>query len=114
MDIKHMDIVLCEFYFSDLDKVKKRPVLVFKDNLPYDDFIGMPISSRIDNMHDDELLLNNRDLEEGSLPKSSKLMLRKTFIISKNIVVKKYGRLSASAYAHYHEQFCRYFECNHD
>ena len=32
MEIKHLDVVLCEFYFSDLNKSKKRPVLVFKDN----------------------------------------------------------------------------------
>ena len=37
MEIKHLDIVLCEFYFSDLIQSKKRPVLVFKDNLPHND-----------------------------------------------------------------------------
>jgi mRNA interferase MazF len=39
MEIELGDIVLCEFYFSDLNKSKKRPVLVFKDNLPYDDTV---------------------------------------------------------------------------
>lgn len=43
MDIKHLDIVLCKFYFSDSKAYKNRPVLVFKDNLPYDDFVGLPI-----------------------------------------------------------------------
>jgi len=38
MEINIADIVLCEFYFSDLKKSKNRPVLVFKDNLPHDDF----------------------------------------------------------------------------
>ena len=38
MDVKEGDIVLCTFYFSDLKSNKKRPVLVFKDSLPYDDF----------------------------------------------------------------------------
>jgi len=37
------DIVLCEFYFSDIKKSKKRPVLVFRDNLPFDDFVAIPI-----------------------------------------------------------------------
>lgn len=31
MEIKHLDVVLCEFYFSDLNKSKKRPILVFKE-----------------------------------------------------------------------------------
>ena len=45
MELKQFDVVLCEFYFSYLNKIKKSPVLVFKDNLPYDDFVGIPISS---------------------------------------------------------------------
>ncbi len=34
MEIKEGDVLLCEFYFSDLKKSKNRPVLVLKDNLP--------------------------------------------------------------------------------
>lgn len=47
MEVKEADVVLCEFYFSDLKQSKNRPVLVLKDNLPYNDFIAMPISSKI-------------------------------------------------------------------
>ncbi len=54
MEIKTFDIVLCEFYFSNLNQSKKRPVLVFKDNLPFDDFIALRISSKIGNMTNDE------------------------------------------------------------
>ena len=43
MELKQLDIVLCEFYFSDLNRTKKRPVLVFKNNLPYDDFVAIPL-----------------------------------------------------------------------
>ena len=46
MDIKEADIVLCEFYFSDLGKSKKRPVLVLKDNLPYNDFVNIFIANK--------------------------------------------------------------------
>jgi mRNA interferase MazF len=42
MDINVADVVLCEFYFSDLKSSKKRPVLVFKSNLPYNDFVAIP------------------------------------------------------------------------
>ena len=41
MELKEADVVLCEFYFSDLSQSKKRPVLIFKDNLPYNDFVGI-------------------------------------------------------------------------
>jgi len=88
MEIKTADIILCEFYFSDLKTSKRRPVLVFKDNLPYDDFVGIPISSQIRQIHLDESLLEAADFVEGGIPKISKLMLRKPFVISKTAVVK--------------------------
>ncbi len=111
MDVKEGDIVLCTFYFSDLKSNKKRPVLVFKDNLPYDDFIGIPISSKIDNLHKDEYLIKSSDFDIGDIPKKSKIMLRKTFVVSKLVIVKKYGTITAEAYARYHSSFCEYFNC---
>lgn len=60
MDVKHGEIVLCEFYFSNTQQAKKRPVLVYKDNLPFDDFIGIPISSKAIQYHD-ELAINSDD-----------------------------------------------------
>jgi len=59
MDLKQCDVVLCEFYFSNMNQTKKRPVLIFKDNLPYDDFVGIPISSKIMNLKEDEILIDN-------------------------------------------------------
>jgi mRNA interferase MazF len=114
MEIKHLDIVLCEFYFSDLIQSKKRPVLVFKDNLPHNDFIGIPISSKIDKLNEDEMLLDNSDFIEGAIPTKSKLMIRKTFVISKQSVVKKYGTLTQKSYKKYHKLFCLYFGCNNN
>jgi len=111
MEIKHLDIVLCKFYFSDLKKSKDRPVLVFKDNLPHDDFIAIPISSKIDKMYEDELLIHNRDFLVGSIPKMSKLMIRKTFVVSKQSVLKKYGTLNKQSYGIYLNAFCQYFGC---
>ena len=111
MDIKQFDIVLCKFYFSDISKSKNRPVLVFKDNLPYEDFIAIPISSKIDRLQEDEMIVDGNDLREGTLPKISKLMIRKTFVVSKSVVLKKYATLTEVAYQKYHKQFCKYFEC---
>jgi len=97
MEIKTADIILCEFYFSDLKTSKQRPVLIFKDNLPYDDFVGIPISSQIRQVHLDESILEAVDFIEGGIPKTSKLMLRKPFVISKTAVIKKYGSLNQEA-----------------
>ena len=111
MEINVSDVVLCEFYFSDLRVSKKRPVLVFKDNLPYDDFVCIPISSQIRQLHPDEYTIEPTDFSEGGIPKISKLMLRKPFIISKAAVVKKYGSLNPLAFKRYQQLFCQYFHC---
>lgn len=58
MEIKAGEVLLCEFYFSDAKSSKKRPVLVFKDNLPFDDFICIPISSQPIRF-DDEIAITN-------------------------------------------------------
>ncbi len=107
MEVKTADIVLCEFYFSDLKTSKKRPVLVFKDNLP----VGIPISSQIRQIHLDESLLEAVDFVEGGIPKTSKLMLRKPFVVSKTAAIKKYGSLNQDAFKRYQQLFCQYFHC---
>ena len=111
MEVKEGDVVLCTFYFSDLKSTKIRPVLVLKDNLPYDDFIGVPISSKINNLYIDEHLIYNQDFNTGSIPKKSKIMFRKPFVVSKSVVVKKYGSLTIESFAKYHQLFCKYFKC---
>lgn len=111
MEVTQGDVVLCEFYFSDLRISKKRPVLVFKDNLPFEDFVAIPISSKVEKMHNDEYILDNNEFENGSIPKQSKLMIRKTFVVSKSVVVKKYGKIKIQSFQKYHNQFCSYFDC---
>lgn len=110
MDVKQGDVVLCEFYFSNAKEVKNRPVLVYKDNLPFDDFIGIPISSKPIH-HSDELILSTQDFELGALPKTSKLIIRKTFVISKQVVLKRYGSVTPQKMKSINTAFCRYFEC---
>jgi mRNA interferase MazF len=111
VDINPGDLLLCEFYFSDFKQTKKRPVLVFKDNLPFNDFVGIPVSSQLQQLHDDEFLIEQSDFIQGYLPKKSKIMIRKTFLISKQVVIKKYGSLSPQRFEQCHQAFCRYFGC---
>jgi mRNA interferase MazF len=59
MELKIADVVLCEFYFSDLKTSKNRPVLVLKDNLPFNDFVGLPISSQLDFLREGEVEIDN-------------------------------------------------------
>jgi mRNA interferase MazF len=80
MEIEQADIVLCTFYFSNMKKSKERPVLVFKDNLPHNDFVAIPISSKTQNLHEDEMIIDHIDFLDGEIPVKSKLMIRKTFV----------------------------------
>ena len=111
MDVSVSDVVLCEFYFSDLKQTKKRPVLVIKDDLPYSDFVGLPISSQIDFLHEDEYEINSDMFSIGGLPKTSKLIVRKPFIVSKSVVIKRYGSLKPEHYLIFRRLFCNYFNC---
>ena len=111
IEINAADVVLCEFYFTNLNQSKKRPVLVLKDDLPHNDFVGIPISSRLRELYQDESLVDSSKFSEGGLPKTSKVMVRKTFVVSKLVVIKKYGTLKEEAFRQYHKLFCRYFNC---
>lgn len=111
MEIVAGEVVLCSFYFSDTKQSKNRPVLVLKDNLPFNDFVAVPISSQITQRYNDEVLIEEKDFLVGSIPKTSKIMLRKTFVVSKQVVIKHYGTLTASSFNHYKTLFCQYFEC---
>ena len=79
--------------------------------MSYDDFIAIPISSKTENIKDDELLICNDDLEYGFIPKTSKQIIRKTFVVSKKVVLKKYGTLNKSSFNKYKEYFCIYHGC---
>ena len=88
MEINVADVVLCEFYFSDLKTSKKRPVLFLKDNLPYDDFVGIPISSQLEQLHHDEHEIDNSAFSHGGIPKKSKLILRNRLLFQKRQSLK--------------------------
>jgi mRNA interferase MazF len=111
MEINVADVVLCEFYFSNLQTSKKRPVLVLKDNLPYDDFVGIPISSQLEHLYHDEHEIDSCAFSHGGIPKKSKLILRKPFVISKTVIIKKYGTLNETDFKKYHRLFCQYLHC---
>ena len=111
MEIEEGQIVLCKFYFTDTKRYKNRPVLVFKDNLPFNDFIGIAISSQVENMHEDEHIIENSMLSTGTLPKMSKVMLRKTFVVEKSLLIKTYGSLDKYSFQRIKHSFCKYHHC---
>lgn len=103
--------MLCQFYFSDTKTFKNRPVLVLKNNLPFDDFVAVAISSKIEKLYFDEVVISQSDFLSGGLPLSSKVMMRKTFVASQTAIQKRYGTLSMQSYKKLHRHFCSYFDC---
>src|SRR3989338_8723321 len=90
------EIIVVPFPFSDLSSIKQRPVLVLsKDNYNNnsDDIITCGITSNLkDTLY--SILIDNNNLEKGSLPKQSRIKIDKLFTIEKNIVKKKIGKLN--------------------
>ena len=63
-------------------------------------------------MYDDKMMFSSIDFKIGSIPKDSKLMLRKTFVVSKDVVLKKCGTLSSQVYKTIQHAFGQYFNCS--
>ena len=112
MEVEEGQIVLCKFYFTDAKRYKNRPVLVFKDNLPFNDFIGIAISSQVEKMHEDEYIIEASMLAIGTLPKVSKVMLRKTFVVEKSLMIKSYGLMDNKSFETLKHNFCKYHHCD--
>jgi mRNA interferase MazF len=111
VDLQEFDIILVKFYFSDLKSYKNRPVIIIKKNLPFDDMLVVAISSQIQNLFNDEIIIDTTSLQNGELPKTSKVMLRKTLVIEKSIVVKKYGSLNENKIKQIKQSLCRFYDC---
>jgi len=81
---KQGEIVVVPFPFSDLSSIKQRPVLILSknaDNEKAEDVITCVITSNIkDSKY--SILIENKNLIDGEIPKSSRIKVDKLFIIS--------------------------------
>ncbi|GBE18705.1 pemK-like protein [archaeon BMS3Abin16] len=90
------DIVIVPFPFSDLSSIKQRPVLVLSNN-SYNkmsrDIITCAVTS---NLKDSEhsVLIGNKDLTEGGIPKKSRIKADKIFTLEQSIIKKKVARVN--------------------
>ena len=90
------DIVLIPYPFTDLTTVKKRPVLVLSNknyNSNSDDIVTCGITSQL---KDDKfsIVISQKDLSAGSLPKTSRIKTDNIFTLEKSLVVKKIGKVN--------------------
>lgn len=90
---KQGDILLIPIPFSDLQSSKKRPVLVFSNdlyNITTEDIVVMAITSNIQ-PKEYTVLITKDDLIEGEIKVDSNVRVDKIYTLSKSIVIKRIG-----------------------
>jgi len=90
------DIVIVPFPFSNLTRIRQRPVLVLSKSVylkECDDVITCGITS---NLKDSKysVLIDNSDLIEGNIPVQSRIKVDKLFTLEQGIIIKKVGRIN--------------------
>jgi CDP-6-deoxy-D-xylo-4-hexulose-3-dehydrase len=90
MEIREGDVILSKVVFTDLSEIKKRPVLVINSIHP-SDFLALPITTSDTKAF--HIPIDNDDFEEGGIPKPSKVLIPKPYILDKSLYIKHYGKL---------------------
>ena len=97
------DILLIPVPFTDLTSSKARPVLVLSHseyNRESPDILVAAITSNIVS-NSPGLIIYFSDLEQGHLPRQSRIRADKIYTLSQSIVRKRFGRLSSRAFISY-------------
>ncbi|MEO8168884.1 MAG: type II toxin-antitoxin system PemK/MazF family toxin [bacterium] len=89
------EILLLPVPFTDLQAVKRRPVLVLSNdryNTSKNDILVAAITS---NVTDDDIgiLIQPSDLQEGELRRTSLIRFDKLYCLNQKNIVKRFGRL---------------------
>ncbi len=104
---KQGDIIIVPFPFSNLSSIKQRPVIVLsktKDNEVSEDIITCGITSNLRGIKH-SILIDNSNLEEGKIPKESRVKVDKIFTIEKSIIKKRIARLNKETFEKVKSEF---------
>jgi len=92
MIYKRGDIVLIKFPFTTLSLAKKRPVLIFKDQNEYGDFVCFQITSK--STQSKLKIIADDNLIDGKLKLESFVKYDKCFTLNSEIVEKRLASVS--------------------
>lgn len=98
---KQGDIWLVPFPYSDFNSYIKRPVLIISNNHFNEyskDLLVCQITTKIRNDLN-SILLEQKNLKFGSLPKISEIRCHKINILSKSKFLKKYSEITEGTYS---------------
>jgi mRNA interferase MazF len=90
------EILIVPFPFSDLNGIKQRPVLVLsktKYNFDCSDIVTCGITSNL-NDSSFSVLIDNKDLIKGQIPKVSRIKVDKLFTLEKSLIRKRVGMIN--------------------
>ncbi|MEK6934393.1 MAG: type II toxin-antitoxin system PemK/MazF family toxin [Nanoarchaeota archaeon] len=103
------EILIVPFPFSDLSSIKQRPVLILSKsgyNKNTEDIITCGITSHLkDSKY--SVLIENKDLESGEIPTTSRIKVDKLFTIEKGIVKKRIGKVNRKIIEEVKKEFIR-------
>ena len=101
--IKQKDIVLIQFPFSNFSSGKVRPALVISNN-EYNkicnDIVVCAVTTQISDV-EYKIIIDNKDLTNGYLPRKSCIRIDKPYSVLKNKVKKTQAHLSDLKYSEF-------------
>jgi mRNA interferase MazF len=101
------DIVIVPFPFSDLTRIRQRPVLVLSKSLypnKCEDVLTCGITSNLKDS-DYSISIDNSNLGEGSIPVKSRIKVDKLFTLEPSIIIKKLGRINKETFEKVKKEF---------
>lgn len=107
--LKRSDIAQIPFPYSDLTHKKLRPVLLITTPDAFGDFLAAAITSQPG--HDDAILLQDDDLVEGHLPKTSWIRATRLFSLNRDTVIFTLGNIKPEAFTRIHGEICVRLGC---
>jgi mRNA interferase MazF len=100
LKVKQRDIILIKFPFSDLSGAKVRPALVISKNQYNKDKLDCVVLAMTSNLSQSEykVIVESKDLDNGSLPVKSAVRVDKPFSISQSKILKIQGKLKETKF----------------
>jgi mRNA interferase MazF len=105
MTYKVGDIVLVKFPFTNLQKSKKRPAIIIKDENEHNDIVCFQITSN--HTQDNLLKINSDDLQNSNLTLESYIKYDKCFTLNSKIIDKKIATVTPTLMHRLKELFCK-------
>ncbi len=90
------EIHIAKIYFTDATFFKARPVLLLKRN-NFNDVLYLPLTS---NMETKGVFIDNSNLQDGYLPRTSIVVYEKIGVIAPALLVKKIATVNSNTYSH--------------